>query len=57
MLFGGEAQADAAATVDLKDLHAKIGQLALENEFLSGAPGKVGLMSAKRSWIGATICR
>jgi transposase-like protein len=34
--------------VDLKTLQAKIGQLALENDFLSGALGKVGLLSAKR---------
>lgn len=32
-VFGGEAKADAALAVDLKDLHAKIGQLALENDF------------------------
>ena len=31
---GGEAKTDAAPAVDLKDLHAKIGQLALENDFL-----------------------
>lgn len=47
-LFGGEAKADAAPAVDLKDLHAKIGQLALENDFLSGPLGKAGLLSAKR---------
>lgn len=47
-VFGGEARADAAPAVDLKDLHAKIGQLALENDFLSGALGKAGLLSAKR---------
>jgi transposase len=47
-VFGVEAKADAAPTVDLKDLHAKIGQLALENDFLSGALGKAGLLSAKR---------
>lgn len=47
-VFGGEAKAEAAPTVDLKDLHAKIGQLALENDFLSGALGKAGLLSAKR---------
>ena len=33
---------------DLKVLHAKIGQLALENDFLSGALTKAGLLSAKR---------
>ena len=44
-VFGAEA---AAATVDLKDLHAKIGQLALENDFLAGALTKAGMLSAKR---------
>jgi tRNA (Thr-GGU) A37 N-methylase len=34
--------------VDLKALHAKIGQLALENDFLEGALSKAGLLSAKR---------
>jgi transposase len=34
--------------VDLKTLHAKIGQLALENDFLSGALGKAGLLSARK---------
>jgi len=29
-------------------LHAKIGQLALENDFLSGALGRIGDASAKR---------
>lgn len=35
-------------TVDIKTLHAKIGQLTLENDFLEGALTKVGLLSAKR---------
>jgi hypothetical protein len=34
--------------VDIKELHAKIGQLALENDFLSGALGRVPGSSAKR---------
>jgi transposase len=34
--------------VDLKELHAKIGQQALEIDFLSGALTKAGLLSAKR---------
>jgi transposase len=34
--------------VDLKALHAKIGELALENDFLEGALNKAGLRSAKR---------
>lgn len=33
---------------DLKALHAKIGQQALEIDFLSGALGRVGEASAKR---------
>jgi len=33
--------------VDVKTLHAKIGQLTLENDFLEGALGKAGLLSAK----------
>jgi transposase len=35
-------------SVDLKVLHAKIGQLTLENDFLESALTKVGLLSAKR---------
>jgi len=34
--------------VDVKTLHAKIGELALENDFLERALGKAGLPSAKR---------
>ncbi len=45
--FGGEAKA-AEPPVDLKTLHAKIGELTLENDFLEGALIKVGLLSAKR---------
>lgn len=44
--FGGGAA--AAEAPDLAPLHAKIGQLALENDFLSGALTKAGLLSAKR---------
>ena len=33
--------------VNLSPLHAKIGQLALENDFLEGALTKAGLLSAK----------
>ena len=33
---------------DIKTLHAKIGQLTLENDFLSGALGRIGDASAKR---------
>jgi len=34
--------------VDVKTLHAKIGELALENDFLEHALGKAGLLSARR---------
>jgi transposase-like protein len=33
---------------DVKDLHAKIGQLAMENDFLSGALGRIDGSSAKK---------
>lgn len=47
--FGGAtADPGAPAPVDLKTLHAKIGELALENDFLSGALSKACLLSAKR---------
>jgi transposase-like protein len=36
------------SVVDLKVLHAKIGQLTLENDFLESARTSVGLLSAKR---------
>jgi len=35
-------------TVDIKALHAKIGELTLENDFLEVALGKAGLPSARR---------
>ena len=39
---------EAAGPVDLAPLHAKIGQLALENDFLERALTKARLLSAKR---------
>lgn len=48
-VFGpGSGGASSAPAVDLKSLHAKIGELTLENDFLSGALGKAGMLSAKR---------
>jgi transposase-like protein len=48
-VFGsGPAVADTNPAVDLKLLHAKIGELTLEKDFLSGALSKAGLLSAKR---------
>jgi len=46
-VFGGE-RGTADPGVDLKELHAKIGELTLQNDFLSGALSKAGLLSAKR---------
>ena len=46
-VFDGPRRSDAPP-VDVKVLHAKIGQLALENDFLEGALSKAGLWSAKR---------
>ena len=44
---GGSVSAPPPA-IDVKTLHAKIGELTLENDFLAGALGKAGLLSAKR---------
>jgi transposase len=44
----GAGSSEAPPPVDVKTLHAKIGQLTLENDFLSGALGKAGMLSAKR---------
>ena len=40
--------AKAEPEPDLKALHAKIGQLTLENDFLEGALTKAGMLSARR---------
>ena len=40
--------ASASPAVDVKALHAKIGELTLENDFLEGALTKAGLLSAKK---------
>ena len=48
-VFGsGGGAAPAVPAVDVKTLHAKIGELTLENDFLEGALSKAGLLSAKR---------
>jgi hypothetical protein len=46
-VFGKPTESDSPP-VDLQALHAKIGQLTLENDFLEGALNKAGLLSAKR---------
>ena len=47
-VFGPGGAAPAAPPIDLKALHAKIGELTLENDFLEGALAKAGLLSARR---------
>ena len=48
-VFGtGHSSGAAEPAVDLKALHAKIGELTLENDFLEGALSKAGLLNAKR---------
>ena len=44
----GPGNGAAQPAVDVKSLHAKIGELTLENDFLEGALTKAGLLSAKR---------
>jgi transposase len=44
----GPGNGAAQPAVDVKALHAKIGELTLENDFLEGALSKAGLLSAKR---------
>ncbi len=47
-VFGQDKSEAGAPPVDLKALHAKIGELTLENDFLEGALTKAGMLSAKR---------
>jgi transposase-like protein len=48
-VFGSDPRSDPdVPRIDIKSLHAKIGELTLENDFLEGALGKAGLLSAKR---------
>jgi len=44
-VFGVGPKTEPEPVIDVKTLHAKIGELTLENDFLSGALGKVGLLS------------
>lgn len=47
-VFGDTVKTEASPVVDVKTLHAKIGALTLENDFLSGALGKAGLLPSAR---------
>lgn len=47
-VFDDQPKASKEPEIDVKSLHAKIGQLALENDFLEGAPDKAGLLPSAR---------
>jgi transposase-like protein len=48
-VFGpGSSNGGSQPAIEVKSLHAKIGELTLENDFLEGALTKAGLLSAKR---------
>jgi transposase len=48
-VFGSEAKHETPEpTVDVKTLHAKIGELTLANDFLGSALTKAGLLSARK---------
>ena len=47
-VFGEAPKAEPEPIIDVKTLHAKIGELTLENDFLSGALGKAGLLPSAR---------
>jgi transposase len=48
-VFGpGTGPSAAAPPIDVKALHAKIGELTLENDFLEVALSKAGLLTARR---------
>ncbi len=48
-VFGpGSGASQVAPSTDVKALHAKIGELPLETDFLEGALSKAGLLNARR---------
>ena len=47
-VFDGGVKKAAAPEIDVTALHAKIGQLTLENDFLEGALSKAGLLPSAR---------
>jgi transposase len=48
-IFGRDKKSSSdEAPIDVKTLHAKIGELTLENDFLERALSTVGLLSVKR---------
>ena len=47
-VFDGGVKKAVAPEIDVTALHAKIGQLTLENDFLEGALSKAGLLPSAR---------
>ena len=47
-VFGASAAEGTVDAEKVRELHAKIGELTFENDFLEGALTKAGLLSAKR---------
>lgn len=47
-VFATAAERNEAVGPEVKELHAKIGQLAMENDFLAAALGRINGASAKR---------
>ncbi len=47
-VFDDQPRVSKEPEIDVKSLHAKIGQLALENDFLEGALDKAGLLPSAR---------
>ncbi len=55
-VFGDSLKAEPEPVIDVKTLHAKIGELTLENDFLSGALGKAGLLPSARGYSQRRAC-
>ena len=59
-VFGEAPKTEPEPTIDVKTLHAKIGELTLENDFLSGALGNrpasrtASAQTAHERWLGKT---
>ncbi len=49
-VFGDGLNAVPEPVVDVKTLHAKLGELMLENDFLSGVLGKAGLLPSAKNY-------
>ena len=56
-VFDDKPKASKPPEIDVKSLHAKIGQLTLENGFLEGALDKAGLLSRCPAGDCEAICR